>query len=463
MKKSINFILLYCGINCLLYILIFYSVSTIEREQKDKVADTVTSIIRENFLMTQYRSVAKDLEKIINNNFSEIIISNREGIEVTKIRKYNNSFNFKIRKNIWSDKEQLHLKGWVLFYYDFAHLFWISFKALLASMLITLPLFVLIIKIIKKHQIQIIENEKIKVISKHKRQLSHDIRSPLATLRHVAEGNNIINNDDLFIFNKALERINYLTNIHLQDSRNTKLQNPITTDLKVLILEIIDEKELELPDAKIKHNLSSSLISCIPSELKTILSNLINNSYESMENRIKEIFISIAIFEKHCEFTIEDKGIGIPKIILNKLGIEEVSTKKNGNGLGLLHAIEKLNNWNSSLEVEKSDFNGTIIKIKFATVKKLYILVDNDELTRLTWTARAKKNGIEFYSYSSFEKFKMEYSKFPKDSVIYIDSDLGENELRGELIAKILNKQGFNNISMATGCSTESFIELTFL
>lgn len=463
MKKSINLTMFYFITNIVLYFLIFYSALVIDREQKNKIAETVTNVIRENVLMAQYRSASKDIEKLKVNNFTKIVLTNNKNEEIFRTSDLSNFFTLKIQKNIWSDSKKLFLKNKIIFYYEFTYLFWISLKILLGSIIVSLPLFFQIVRMIRKSQLQIIENEKIKIIAKHSRQLSHDIRSPLAALRFAIENEVTKNSNDFSILQKAIERINYITNAHLDESRHENIQLPINVNLKEIIHEIVNEKNIELNDIIFNVDVSNNIIVCVPNELKTIVSNIVNNSNDSMKGRLKKIIISSKNFGSNCELIIQDNGSGIPSNILNMIGVKEVTTKKEGNGLGLLNAVENLKKWGSSLNIEKSDMHGTIINIRFPVVKKLYVLIDNDELTKLTWAARAKKNDIEFYSFSTLNEFNAFSHQIPKDSEIYLDSDLGASELSGEQIAKILHELKFLNISMATGFSNSNFKSLTFL
>ena len=51
---------------------------------------------------------------------------------------------------------------------------------------------------------------------------------------------------------------------------------------------------------------------------------------------------------------------------------------------------------------------------------------------------------------------------YPKETKIYIDSELGKN-IKGEDIAKELNTKGFNNIYIETGHPKEQFAHLKFI
>ena len=93
-----------------------------------------------------------------------------------------------------------------------------------------------------------------------------------------------------------------------------------------------------------------------------------------------------------------------------------------------------------------------------------YVYIDDDLLLRLTWEAIAKKRNIHFLSLSSTSDFRNYESQInKKNSFIYIDSNLGENEIKGEDFAIILHNEGYENIYIASGYNPEHFSHLSWL
>ncbi len=84
------------------------------------------------------------------------------------------------------------------------------------------------------------------------------------------------------------------------------------------------------------------------------------------------------------------------------------------------------------------------------------IFIDNDELMRTIWAFAAEEAGINISTFSSHTEFNNEMHHYPKDTIIYIDSDLGNN-IKGELYAKKLFLQGFTEIYLATGHQPDHF------
>ncbi len=438
------------------------SFAILEREQKDQIADATTRLIRESFLITDFRSVTRDIERVKSNNFTKIIALNSKNNILAQSSADEGYINLKIKKSIGTDRFSKNVKGHVLFYFSLDHLFLLTFKILLGSTLITMPLSLISLRYLKKKQWEKIENEKNFMLVNFTKQLSHDIRSPIAALHNLANTDKTLTIDEMIIFKKSLTRIDKIANTYLDLSRNVSIKAYDIYSLNLIIEEILIEKKIEFPDLSIILDLKECNIYCNPDGLKRILSNLINNSYESMLNREKIISISIIENASIITLQISDKGKGIPSHVISKIGKESFSTKIKGNGVGLLHAVQELKEWNSTLKISQTSRSGTSIEIYFPQIKNCTYLIDDDELVRLTWESKAFKNNVNLKTFKSYQDFLSIKNDLSKDSIIYVDSEL-EDEIKGEEVATLLNNEGFTNISITSGHPKEIFQNLTFL
>jgi signal transduction histidine kinase len=462
MKKNLTAISMYIFLNLIFFLLIISSVVTLDHEQKNNIADATISLIRENFLVTDFRTVSRDVEKVKSNNFSKVIVYDKNNKEIINSTEKYNFFNIKIKKYIWVDENLSHLKGKVVFFVGIDHLFLISLKILFGTFFITAPVFIIINNFLSRRHAQLIENENAKFIAKVTRQMSHDIRSPIATLQQLSEKFKEFTTEDVKLLKSSLERIDEIANSHLNDSRGTFLQVVTLNNLTELITELTNEKKVEFPSLEINLSLQDSAIKCAAGDFKRVLSNLINNSYESIKSPFPKIKISTLKRDQEIIVRIEDNGVGFPQDVLKKLGTSLVTTKKNGNGLGLKHAIETLAEWDSQLNIIFTGKAGTVIEINFPLNANTYVLIDDDELTRLTWETKATQSKLELKTFKSIGEFDLSKDFISKDAFIYIDSDLG-NDIKGEKLALVLHNEGYRNISMATGFGSDSFTKLTFL
>ena len=83
------------------------------------------------------------------------------------------------------------------------------------------------------------------------------------------------------------------------------------------------------------------------------------------------------------------------------------------------------------------------------------VLIDDDELLHMSWMRYCKKNSIGLSAYSSIENFINNSHGYPKDTSIYIDSNLGDG-IKGEIESEEIFKLGFSNLYMATGYEKDS-------
>lgn len=461
MKKYKKPLIIYLFFNFVFYAFTLISLAMLEHEQKIQIANATTRLVREKFLIKDYTGLTKDIEKIRSDNFTQVVTLDKDNTPITQSLTSNKLVNLKIKRSIWSDSDKKHLKGKIVFYFSLDHLFVIAFKVLTGSFLLTFPLGLLIIKHLRKQQLETIEHEKNKIINKLTRQMSHDIRSPIASLHHLFDLNRILTEQEVKIFKTSLDRIDYIANAYLDVSKKSYTA-PTSNNLKEIIMEISNEKKIELKDLVINIQVKDTHIIVVKEELKRILSNLINNSYEATKSHPKKIDITSIDTVDFNIIQIKDYGAGIPTSILNQIGTHEITTKKTGNGLGLLHAVETLKEWDAKLEIIQTNSNGTTIQLKFPKAQKTIVLIDDDELVRLTWESKAKRQSIDLKTFASYELFLREKSSIGKDVKIFIDSELGNN-VKGEEVAALLYKEGFSDISMSTGHSQDRFANLSFL
>ena len=90
------------------------------------------------------------------------------------------------------------------------------------------------------------------------------------------------------------------------------------------------------------------------------------------------------------------------------------------------------------------------------------VFIDDDEMMRTTWIFAAEEAGESISTYASYEEFINELNNYSKNTIIYIDSDLGNN-IKGEDCAKHLFDQGFSEIYLATGHSKDRFDHMPWI
>lgn len=211
---------------------------------------------------------------------------------------------------------------------------------------------------------------------------SHQLRTPLSAMKWFSEM--LLNGDagDLsgeqkeFVskINESNERMIALVNSLLSVSRieSGKITiEPVATDLKMLINELLGELKQRIDEKKIKVNLNLSddlnAVVIDPKMTTEVYSNLITNAVKYTPND-GEINISISLKDGKLISEIKDNGYGIPKSEQSKLfqkffrATNIIKNDTDGNGLGmyLVQRIVKASGGDISFESEEN--KGTTFK-----------------------------------------------------------------------------------------------------
>ncbi len=289
-------------------------------------------------------------------------------------------------------------------------------------------------------------------------QVAHDIRSPLSALEMIIPTVRA-SEENLLLLKSVAERIRLIVKtlsphtslINSQsNAKSEELEVRETVLLYELILDSILEKRLllkDLPAIQIKEDCDVSNRLCFvelnATEMKRILSNLLNNAVEAIDARAGTVVISIRIAkERELEITIQDSGKGMAPEVLDKLGQRGASFgKAGGSGLGLYHAIERLRGWGGELKIKSNLGEGTCISIRLSATNApswFWNPMISDQKTILV---SISDFGGFTHRFSRLNEFKSYYSKnfSDLDSVVFVfDSKLDAGSLTlAELISEL--------------------------
>lgn len=270
-------------------------------------------------------------------------------------------------------------------------------------------------------------------------QIAHDIRSPLATIDMAISDIKHFPEEKRILLRCAINRIHDIANGLLHSNKMLKQENltliePTTHALEYetvmlssIINSITSEKRTQYRSKKsieIISHVSKSAYGVFSninkSELKRVLSNLINNAVESIQKQEGVVKIELSKDNNYAKIEISDNGIGIPEELLSRLGREKISYNKiSGNGLGLFHAFTAIERMNGFITIDSTINFGTTITIKLPeamppkwfmpilyleNINKIIIL-DDDITVHNIWNERFKEKFKDLEYTFSIEHF----------------------------------------------------------
>lgn len=310
-------------------------------------------------------------------------------------------------------------------------------------------------------------------------QVAHDIRSPLAALGAAAESLELPAEQRALI-DGAVGRMRGIADDLLEryrapSSAPALKAGPGACALEGLIAQVIAEKRLQHKDkAGLKLDFKAGdkgiEASVEPKELQRLLSNLINNSVEAFDGP-GSVAVVLSLRGNKVLLEVKDDGKGIPPAVLARLGRKgETHGKAGGNGLGLFHAKTAVEGWGGNFKISSQPGKGTTVTIVLPeagrrhskTGRRLAVLLDDDLLVHMNWKMAARTAGVALKVCKKPEELEGVLEGLPKDTPLYIDSDLGGG-VKGEDIASGLHVKGFSEITMATGHGPEKFAHLPWL
>ncbi|MCS0826688.1 ATP-binding protein [Cytobacillus firmus] len=100
----------------------------------------------------------------------------------------------------------------------------------------------------------------------------------------------------------------------------------------------------------------------IENRLKQVLLNFIKNGIEAMPDG-GNITVRAGIINNQVQIAIKDTGVGIPQEKLKNIGEPFFTTKKNGNGLGLMVSFKIIESHNGKVFIESELNKGTTFNI----------------------------------------------------------------------------------------------------
>jgi len=200
--------------------------------------------------------------------------------------------------------------------------------------------------------------------------VAHEIRNPLTSMKGYAEFLQLDEKDPeriefLSIILDEIERVNTIVEdfMVLAKPKAVELEEKNVVPVIKNVVSLL-EFEARKKNVRLTFDCNQEIIQieCDENRLKQVFLNFIKNGIEAMPNG-GELHVKTIIHDNNVQISIQDTGVGISKEKLKKLGEPFYTTKKNGNGLGLMVSFKIIESHNGKVFVESEPNKGTTFNI----------------------------------------------------------------------------------------------------
>ncbi|WP_394138108.1 PAS domain S-box protein [Cytobacillus oceanisediminis] len=200
--------------------------------------------------------------------------------------------------------------------------------------------------------------------------VAHEIRNPLTSMKGYTEFLQLdeTNEERQEFLNIILDEIERVNNI-VEDFM--VLAKPKAVELKEkniipVIKNVLSLVEFDARKRKVKIHFEYEKdiiqIECDENRLKQVFLNFVKNGIEAMPDG-GDITVRASIINNQVQIAIQDTGVGIPEEKLKNIGEPFYTTKKNGNGLGLMVSFKIIESHNGKVYIESELNKGTTFNI----------------------------------------------------------------------------------------------------
>lgn len=222
----------------------------------------------------------------------------------------------------------------------------------------------------KKAEEMLHQQDKLAAVGQLAAGVAHEIRNPLTSMKGYTEFLHSEEKDsnriEFFeIILDEIDRVNQIVEEFLVLAKPQSVQLE-TKNIIPIIRNVLSLMEFDARKKNVTFYFESAhdsiLVRCDENRLKQVFLNFVKNGMEAMPSGGK-IMVSIELKEGEVQISIEDTGVGIPPERLKKLGEPFYTTKKTGNGLGLMVSFKIIEGHKGRIVVESEVNKGTTFNI----------------------------------------------------------------------------------------------------
>lgn len=216
----------------------------------------------------------------------------------------------------------------------------------------------------KKTEELMLRSEKLSIAGQLAAGIAHEIRNPLTAIKGFLQ----IMKPDMVHYNQYFQIIfSELNRIELILSELLMLAKPQETQFKktnivTLLQEVamLLETQANMNSVFIneQHTDSNLFVYCDENQLKQVFINLFKNAIDAMSNGGK-VSVSTQRERDKAIVSVRDEGEGISSDLIERIGEPFLTTKENGNGLGLMITYKIIEDHKGNILVDSEVGNGT--------------------------------------------------------------------------------------------------------
>lgn len=228
----------------------------------------------------------------------------------------------------------------------------------------------------KHFQEQLVRAEKMAILGQIAAQVSHEVMSPLASIRGFAriieknepEGSKYKGYAKTIV--EQVDRVDSVLKELLDFSRPDKM-NIKKVDINMALKKAVEQRKFDQGMVRIIEEYEAELpyINGDIQKIEQAFVNLLQNAYQSLQ---ESGVIQIKTFltpENNVAVSIADSGCGIPRQHLNKVFDPYFTTKDHGTGLGLAIVQQTVKNHHGKISISSDWGIGTCFTLEFPARK----------------------------------------------------------------------------------------------
>lgn len=240
-------------------------------------------------------------------------------------------------------------------------------------------------------------------VGEQAREVSHNMRTPIEALELALPRLSVEAKDTTRVIRTAIEEIRGLANrlkhrtpqAAVATAKATVSTGPLPVQLGGLLQAIAAQRldwaratfpgrAMELT-CDIEDAARSAYVAVEASELRLLVTNLLNNAIEAIEATSGKVELRTYLDNGKLVIEIKDNGKGIPRHLISRLGNAGVTfEKKGGSGLGLSHARRHLAQWGGTLVLDSVPGEGTRVVIALPVAPTPGWVAESINLTGIT-------------------------------------------------------------------------------